>query len=81
MKKLLNSNEMFADCRSVYNEDSSSFTTIGEPRGTMKQVNCDWANETDYIMLGMAFKQLGLDDYIQMCLHENKLYIRINEEV
>jgi hypothetical protein len=31
-------------------------------------------------MLEMAFKQLGLYDYIDMMLDENMLYIRIIEE-
>ena len=80
MKKLLTGKEMMANCRNVYNEDYTAFTVEGEPRGKMKQVCCDWADETDYLMLEIAFKQLGLDDYIEMCLHEDKLIMRIIEE-
>ena len=80
MKKLLTGNEVFANCVNRFNDDYSAIIVEGEPRGTMKQVCCDWADETDYIMLEIAFKQLGLDDYIEMCLHEDKLIIRIIEE-
>ena len=80
MKKLLTGTEMVANCRNVYNEDYTAFTVEGEPRGEMKQVSCDWMDETDYLMLEVAFKQLGLDKYIETCLHEDKLIIRIIEE-
>ena len=81
MKKLLTGKEMMANCRNVYNADYTAFTVEGEPRGEMKQVCCDWVDKTDYIMLETAFKKLGLDDYIKMCYDDNKLYIRIAEEV
>lgn len=80
MKKLLTTNEMFENCVNKYNEDFSAFTVEGEPRGKMKQVRCDWMEETDYTMLETAFKQLGLYDYIEMMLDEDMLYIRIMEE-
>ncbi len=80
MKKLLTGEENFANCVNKYNEDYSAFTTEGEPRGITKQIMCEWMDETDYIMLKMAFKRLGLDEYIETCYDENKLYIRIIEE-
>ena len=80
MKKLLTGKEMMANCRNVYNADYTAFTVEGEPRGKMKQVCCDWADETDYLMLEMAFKKLGLDDYIEMEYDDNKLIMRIIEE-
>ena len=80
MKKLLTGNEVFANCVNRFNDDYSAIIVEGEPRGEMKQVCCDWADETDYLMLEVAFKQLGLDKYIETCLHEDKLIIRIIEE-
>lgn len=80
MIKLLTGEEIFADCVNVYNEDYTGFTTVGEPRGKVKQVTTDWMDETDYYLLYGVFKRLGLDKYIDMCLDENTLYIRIYEE-
>ena len=80
MKKLLTGNEVFANCVNRFNDDYSAIIVEGEPRGEMKQVCCDWADETDSLMLEVAFKKLGLDDYIEMCLYEDKLIIRIIEE-
>ena len=80
MKKLLTGNEVFANCVNRFNDDYSAIIVEGEPRGEMKQVCCDWADETDYLMLEMAFKKLGLDDYIEMEYDDNKLIMRIVEE-
>lgn len=79
MKTLLTSKENFANMENVYNEDYTTITTIGEPRGKMKQIQTDWIDETDYVLLKMALKILGLDEYIEIELVENKLYLRIYE--
>lgn len=48
--------------------------------GTTKQVKMDWLEEADFIMLNMAFRKLGLKDYFEMELQDNKLCMRIIEE-
>lgn len=80
MIKLLTTKENLINCVNVYNEDYTCFTVEGEPKGTTKQVSCDWMDETDYFMLNQIFKKLGLDEYIETCLHEDKLIMRIIEE-
>lgn len=80
MKKLLTSTEMFANCENVYNEDYTAFEVKGEPRGKMKQCSVDWQNEADYVALKVILKQFGLDDYFDMMLDEDRLYMRIIEE-
>lgn len=80
MKTLLTGKEHFANCKNVYNEDFTAFTTEGEPRGKMKQISTEWMNETDYVLLNGAFKLLGLDKYIEIELDSNTLYMRIIED-
>ena len=80
MKKLLTGKEMMANCRNVYNADYTAFTVEGEPRGTTKQIKLEGFDFASYLLLQQGFKKLGLDDYFEMCLHEDKLIIRIIEE-
>lgn len=79
MKTLLTGKEHCEDIVNIYNENYTAFTINGKEKGKAKQVATDWINETDAVLLYGALKRLGLDDYIQTCYHENKLYIRIIE--
>ena len=80
MKKLLTGAECFADIVNVYNKDYTAFTSIGEPRGKMKQNGIEWHSREDYHSLQLIFHMLGLYDYIEMELDEDMLYMRIYEE-
>lgn len=66
MKKLLTGKEMVANCRNVYNADYSAFTVEGEPRGEMKQSALTPMEIEAFYLMKFGFKQMGLEDYIEM---------------
>lgn len=80
MIKLLTTKESFANCVNKYNEDSTAFTTEGEIRGKMKQRGIEWHSEEDYISLESILTMLGLNEYVEMMLDEDMLYMRIIED-
>lgn len=66
MKKLLTSKEMFANCRNVYNADYNAFTVEGEPRGKMHQGKLGPMEFESFMLMKYCFKNMGLEDYIEM---------------
>lgn len=79
MKTLLTGNENFANVENVYNEDYTAFTSVREPRGKMKQADIEWHCKEDYVSLQMLLGMLGVDEYFEIMLDGNMLYMRINE--